>query len=138
MALSAAARASLRDVLERGTSGSASPTMWSHTATTPTSSGLASLQSLCSHCHESRKKFLEHCGFDNTIGADGMPVEPRHPEIASEPAGHGLPLSKCEAYNRVYGRPLRIELRSSHRFSAVGAGRWLRMFGWARRPSSRA
>src|SRR5262245_19868283 len=24
------------------------------------------------------------------------------PEIAPEPAGHGLPLSKCEAYNRVY------------------------------------
>jgi len=23
-------------------------------------------------------------------------------EIAPEPAGHGLPLSKCEAYNRVY------------------------------------
>ena len=26
----------------------------------------------------------------------------RRPEIAPEPAGHGLPLSKCEAYNRVY------------------------------------
>src|SRR5262249_35825004 len=24
------------------------------------------------------------------------------PEIAPEPTGHGLPLSKCEAYNRVY------------------------------------
>jgi hypothetical protein len=23
-------------------------------------------------------------------------------EIAPEPTGHGLPLSKCEAYNRVY------------------------------------
>src|SRR5262249_3323766 len=23
-------------------------------------------------------------------------------DIAPEPAGHGLPLSKCEAYNRVY------------------------------------
>jgi hypothetical protein len=27
------------------------------------------------------------------------------PEIAPEPAGHGLPLSKCEAYNRVYDQP---------------------------------
>jgi hypothetical protein len=27
------------------------------------------------------------------------------PEIASELTGHGLPLSKCEAYNRVYEQP---------------------------------
>jgi hypothetical protein len=27
------------------------------------------------------------------------------PEIAPEPTGHGLPLSKCEAYNRVYEQP---------------------------------
>ena len=27
------------------------------------------------------------------------------PEIAPEPAGHSLPLSKCEAYNRVYEQP---------------------------------
>ena len=26
-------------------------------------------------------------------------------EIAPERTGHGLPLSKCEAYNRVYDRP---------------------------------
>ena len=26
-------------------------------------------------------------------------------EIAPEPTGHGLPLSKCEAYNRVYEQP---------------------------------
>jgi 5-methylcytosine-specific restriction enzyme A len=37
------------------------------------------LQSLCAHCHESRKKRLEHCGYDNTIGIDGMPIDPRHP-----------------------------------------------------------
>src|SRR6516164_11473577 len=29
----------------------------------------------------------------------------RDTEIAPEPAGHGLPLSKCEAYNRVYEQP---------------------------------
>ena len=26
-------------------------------------------------------------------------------EIAPEPTGHGLPLGKCEAYNRVYEQP---------------------------------
>jgi len=26
-------------------------------------------------------------------------------EIAPEPTGHGLPLDKCEAYNRVYDQP---------------------------------
>jgi hypothetical protein len=26
-------------------------------------------------------------------------------EIAPELTGHGLPLSKCEAYNRVYDQP---------------------------------
>src|SRR6516162_4287598 len=42
-----------------------------------------------------------------------LPVDVRAPlhyfekggEIAPEPAGHGLPLSKCEAYNRVYEQP---------------------------------
>jgi hypothetical protein len=28
-----------------------------------------------------------------------------HAEIAPELTGHGLPLSKCEAYNRVYDQP---------------------------------
>ena len=37
------------------------------------------LQSLCPHCHESRKKRLENRGYDNTIGLDGMPTDPRHP-----------------------------------------------------------
>jgi hypothetical protein len=37
------------------------------------------LQSLCRSCHDSRKKFAENRGFDNTIGADGMPLDPRHP-----------------------------------------------------------
>jgi 5-methylcytosine-specific restriction protein A len=37
------------------------------------------LQSLCSHCHESRKKFAEHRGYDRTIGPDGLPIDPRHP-----------------------------------------------------------
>ena len=29
-------------------------------------------------------------------------IIPEHGEIAPEVTGHGLPLSKCEAYNRVY------------------------------------
>ena len=37
------------------------------------------LQSLCAHCHESRKKRFEHRGYDNTIGVDGGPLDPRHP-----------------------------------------------------------
>jgi hypothetical protein len=37
------------------------------------------LQSLCAHCHESRKKRFEHRGYDNAIGIDGWPVDPRHP-----------------------------------------------------------
>ncbi len=31
------------------------------------------------------------------------PFYPR--EVAPEVTGHGLPLSKCEAYNRVYDQP---------------------------------
>src|SRR6266404_7600507 len=42
------------------------------------------LQSLCAHCHESRKKKrFEHRGYDNTIGIDGMPTDPRHPVYRS-------------------------------------------------------
>jgi hypothetical protein len=37
------------------------------------------LQSLCTRCHESRKKFVEHRGYDNTIGVDGWRLVPRHP-----------------------------------------------------------
>lgn len=37
------------------------------------------LQSLCTHCHESRKKYVEHRGFNNDIGIDGMPIDRRHP-----------------------------------------------------------
>ena len=58
-------------------------------------------------------------------------------EIAPELTGHGLPLSKCEAYNRVYDPILPIALRSSRRFSVVDAGRPLRRFAWSKRPSSR-
>jgi hypothetical protein len=45
------------------------------------------LQSLCARCHESRKKRIEHRGYDNTIDADGWPIDPRHPCYAQEPKG---------------------------------------------------
>ena len=37
------------------------------------------LQSLCAHCHESRKKHIENRGYDNAIGIDGLPIDPCHP-----------------------------------------------------------
>jgi hypothetical protein len=37
------------------------------------------LQSLCRPCHEGRKKFVEQRGFDNAVGLDGWPLDPRHP-----------------------------------------------------------
>jgi len=39
---------------------------------------LGALQSLCASCH-GHKKFAEAHGFDRAIGADGMPLDPRHP-----------------------------------------------------------
>jgi len=37
------------------------------------------LQSLCRPCHDGRKRFAENRGFDSGVGADGMPLDPRHP-----------------------------------------------------------
>ena len=37
------------------------------------------LQSLCLLCHTGSKQFEEKNGFDNTIGNDGWPVDPKHP-----------------------------------------------------------
>jgi hypothetical protein len=37
------------------------------------------LQSLCKPCHDSRKRYTELNGFDNTIGIDGWPTDPKHP-----------------------------------------------------------
>jgi hypothetical protein len=45
---------------------------------------LGKSQSLCTHCHESRKKFIERRGFDKAISADGYPIDPRHPVYARE------------------------------------------------------
>ena len=40
---------------------------------------LGDVQSLCYDCHNGAKKMIENRGFDTRIGADGMPVDPRHP-----------------------------------------------------------
>ena len=37
------------------------------------------LQSLCAPCHNKEKQQLEHRGYTTTIGADGWPVDARHP-----------------------------------------------------------
>ena len=37
------------------------------------------LQSLCQHCHSSRKKQQETHGYQRDIGADGWPTDPNHP-----------------------------------------------------------
>ena len=40
---------------------------------------LGRLQSLCARCHSSTKAIIETRGYDPAIGADGMPLDPRHP-----------------------------------------------------------
>jgi 5-methylcytosine-specific restriction enzyme A len=40
---------------------------------------LGKLQSLCSNCHESRKKFKEKHGYDKGCDVDGLPLDPNHP-----------------------------------------------------------
>jgi 5-methylcytosine-specific restriction protein A len=48
---------------------------------------LGALQSLCRHCHESGKKFEELRGYQNDIGPDGWPLDPRHPTYRSTGKG---------------------------------------------------
>ena len=40
---------------------------------------LGKLQSLCSNCHESRKKFREKHGYDKAVGVDGLPLDKNDP-----------------------------------------------------------
>ena len=37
------------------------------------------LQSLCVQCHNASKQREELRGYDTAIGADGLPLDPRHP-----------------------------------------------------------
>ena len=43
------------------------------------------LQSLCQHCHSSRKKQLETYGYQRDVGVDGWPIDPNHPANKSRP-----------------------------------------------------
>ena len=43
------------------------------------------LQSLCFHCHNSRKRQLELHGYQRDIGADGWPIDPNHPANRPRP-----------------------------------------------------
>jgi 5-methylcytosine-specific restriction endonuclease McrA len=43
------------------------------------------LQSLCQHCHSSRKKQQETHGYQRDIGADGWPTDPNHPANKPRP-----------------------------------------------------
>jgi 5-methylcytosine-specific restriction endonuclease McrA len=44
---------------------------------------LGALQSLCRDCHDRVKRRVERRGYDDTIGEDGLPTDPRHPFNAS-------------------------------------------------------
>ena len=44
-------------------------------------------------------------GIDQRTALSDFPVCNTPIEIAPEVTGHGLPLNKCEAYNRVYDQP---------------------------------
>jgi 5-methylcytosine-specific restriction enzyme A len=43
---------------------------------------LGKLQSLCKSCHSSIKASEERTGYSSDIGADGWPLDPRHPANA--------------------------------------------------------
>ena len=36
-------------------------------------------QALCKHCHDAHKQSEEDRGYSGQVGADGWPVDPRHP-----------------------------------------------------------
>src|SRR5215831_4332480 len=40
---------------------------------------LGRLERLCARCHSSTKAVIEQRGYDVAIGADGMPLDPKHP-----------------------------------------------------------
>lgn len=40
---------------------------------------LGPFQSLCEHHHNSAKKGEESRGYSEDVGADGLPIDPRHP-----------------------------------------------------------
>jgi 5-methylcytosine-specific restriction enzyme A len=45
---------------------------------------MGKLQSLCTRCHESGKKYEEQRGYRSDIGLDGWPIDPKHPCYKAE------------------------------------------------------
>ena len=43
---------------------------------------LSNLEAVCWSCHSGAIKSEEALGYDTTIGADGWPVDPKHPSVA--------------------------------------------------------
>src|SRR5262245_2700276 len=64
-----------------------SQTTSSHIKVINKNSSSAELQSLCKLHHESAKKREEARGYSTRIGADGWPVDPRHPVYSRGPGG---------------------------------------------------
>ena len=64
-----------------------SQTTSSHIKVINKNSSSAELQSLCKLHHESAKKREEARGYSTAIGADGWPVDPRHPVYSRGPGG---------------------------------------------------
>src|SRR5262245_58464266 len=67
-----------------------SQTTSSHIKVINKNSSSAELQSLCKLRHESAKKREEARGYSTAIGADGWPVDPRHPVYSRGPGGHEI------------------------------------------------
>src|SRR5262249_40604218 len=67
-----------------------SQTTSSHIKVINKNSSSAELQSLCKLHHESAKKREEARGYSTAIGADGWPVDPRHPVYSRGPGGHEI------------------------------------------------
>ena len=42
---------------------------------------LNNLQAVCKSCHDSAIQSVEALGYDTAIGADGWPVDPKHPSV---------------------------------------------------------
>jgi hypothetical protein len=48
---------------------------------------LGPLQSLCADCHAAKHGNWKPRGYDDAIGNDGLPIDPKHP--FNRPGGHG-------------------------------------------------
>jgi|TARA_B100001057_G_scaffold467724_1_gene526144 hypothetical protein len=42
---------------------------------------LNNLQAVCKSCHDGAIQSVEARGYDTAIGADGWPVDPKHPSV---------------------------------------------------------